>query len=70
MTKSRSCLAVTLTLLIAGIQPADAAEENTVQAILPWDAEGRVFQVDTGTMMFIGALHGVIYVQSSQGDIH
>lgn len=70
MTKNKSCLAATLTLLIAGILPAHAAEEDTVQAILPWDADGRVFQVDTGTMMFVGALHGVLYVQSSQGDIH
>ena len=50
--------------------PAEAAEQETVQAIIPWDAEGRVFQVDTGTMMFIGAFHGVMYVKSSVGDIH
>ena len=31
-----------------------AADKDTVQAIIPWDANGRVFQVDTRTMMFLG----------------
>ena len=45
-------------------------KQDTIQAIIPWEAEGRVFQVDTGTMMFLGAMHGIMYVQSSRGEIH
>lgn len=47
-----------------------AADKDTVQAIIPWDANGRVFQVDTRTMMFLGAFTGVMYIQSSQGEMH
>lgn len=62
-------LATTLFLIMA-IVSADAAEQDTVQVVIPWEAEGRVFQIDTETMMFIGAMHGVLYVQSSAGDIN
>jgi hypothetical protein len=47
-----------------------AAEQDTVQAIIPWEANGRVYQVDTGTMMFLGAFTGVMYIESSQGEMH
>lgn len=57
-------------LLLLHITSGLAAEQDTVQAVIPWEAEGRVFQVDTKTMMFLGALHGVIYVKSSRGDIN
>ena len=36
----------------------------------PWEAEGRVFQVDTKTMMFLGAVKGVMYIESSRGEMH
>jgi len=47
-----------------------AADKDTVQAIIPWDANGRVFQVDTSTMMFLGAFTGVMYIESSHGEMH
>jgi hypothetical protein len=45
-----------------------AADKGTVQAIIPWDANGRVFQVDTRTMMFLGAFTGVMYIVISGRD--
>ncbi len=71
MTVKRSYLmsaAVPLLLLI--FSPVHAAEQDTLQAIMPWEAEGRVFQVDTSTMMFLGAFTGVMYIESSQGEMH
>ena len=53
-----------------GIPPAQAAEQDTVQAIIPWEAEGRVFQIDTRTMMFLGAFTGIMYIESSRGELH
>jgi hypothetical protein len=41
-----------------------------VQAIIPWEAYGRVFQVDTSTMMFLGAFSGIMYIESSSGEMH
>jgi len=70
MTERKGYLAAATTLLLLNISAVQAAEQDTIQAIIPWDAEGRVFQVDTGTMMFVGAIHGIMYVQSSRGEIN
>ena len=70
MTDRKSYLAAATALLLLSISPVQAAEQDTIQAIIPWEAQGRLFQVDTGTMMFLGAFHGVMYVQSSRGEIH
>ena len=70
MTERYGYLATATTLLLLSFLPAQAAENDTIQAIIPWEADGRVFQVDTKTMLFLGAMHGVIYVQSSRGEIN
>ena len=70
MTVKRSYLMAAAVLLLVNFLPVHAAEQDTVQAIIPWEASGRVFQVDTSTMMFLGAFTGVMYVESSQGEIH
>lgn len=70
MTGMKGFLAAAMALLLLNFSLVHAAEQDTIQAIIPWDAEGRVFQVDTETMMFLGAMHGIMYVQSSRGEIH
>ena len=57
-------------LLLSMLLPVRAAENDTVQAIIPWEASGRVFQADTSTMLFLGAFTGVMYIESSQGEMH
>jgi hypothetical protein len=52
------------------MSPVNAAEQDTVQGIIPWEAAGRVFQVDTRTMLFLGAFTGVMYIESSRGEMH
>ena len=69
MTVLRIALPTAATLLLA-LSTAQAAEQDTVQAVIPWEAEGQVFQVDTGTMLFLGALEGIMYIESSRGDMH
>lgn len=50
--------------------PVSAAEQDTVQAVIPWEAQGRLFRVDTNEVMYLGAMTGILYVESSEGDIN
>jgi hypothetical protein len=70
MTVKRRYLISAAALLLLNFLAVHAAEQDTVQAIIPWEAEGRVFQTDTNTMMFLGAFTGVMYIESSQGEMH
>ena len=70
MTVKRIYLISAVALLLLNFLPVHAAEQDTVQAIIPWEADGRVFQVDTSTLMFLGAFKGVMYIESSQGEMH
>ncbi len=70
MSVKRSYLMSTMALLLISFTPIQAAEQDTVQAIIPWEAEGQVFQIDTKTMLFLGAFEGVMYIESSRGDMH
>ena len=47
-----------------------AAEQDTVQGYIPWEAEGQVYQIDTNTLLFLGSLEGILYVESSEGEMH
>ena len=57
-------------ILGLALQPAHAANEGTVQAAIPWEGEGRVFQIDTKRLQFLGALEGIMYVENSKGEMH
>lgn len=70
MSVKRNCVGSATALLLAGFTPAYAAEQGTVQAIIPWEAEGQVFQINVSTMLFLGAMEGVMYIESSEGELH
>lgn len=70
MRVKRSFLVSAVVLLLLNLSPVYSAEQDTLQAIIPWEAEGRVFRVDTSTIMFLGAAKGVMYVESSHGEMH
>ncbi len=70
MTVMRSYLMSAAALLLLNLSPVYAAEQDSVQAIIPWKAAGRIFQVDTSTTMFRGAFTGVMYIESSRGEMH
>jgi hypothetical protein len=46
------------------------AEQKSLQAIIPWDAEGQLFQVGTDTMLFLGSLEGIIYFETEEGELN
>ena len=43
--------------------PLRAAEQGPVQAAIPWEGNGRVFQIDSSRVQFLGALKGIMYVE-------
>ncbi len=70
MTLKRIFLVQVVAILLLALSPAHAARQDTVQVIIPWEAEGQVFQVDTHTMLFLGAMEGIMYIESSRGEMH
>ncbi|MDJ0778339.1 MAG: hypothetical protein QNJ85_10780 [Gammaproteobacteria bacterium] len=66
----RIFLAPLVLMLLSIGASAQAAETGTVQAAIPWDGEGRVYQVNPTTIVFMGALEGIIYVESATGDMN
>jgi hypothetical protein len=57
-------------ILLLAVSPLRAAEQGTVQAVIPWEGEGRVFQIDTHRVQFLGAITGVMYVENTQGEMN
>lgn len=70
MTLIRNYLAPLAALLLMAQSSVWAAEEGTVQAAIPWDAEGEVFNIGPTTMAFLGSLRGIIYIENSTGEMH
>ena len=70
MTVKHTLLASMLVTLMLAISPVRAATEDTVQAVIPWDAEGQLWQVGPKTILFLGAMEGILYVEKSSGEMH
>ena len=70
MTVKRRYLIPAVAIALLHMLPVQAAEQKTGEAIIPWEAKGRVFKVDTETIMFLGAFKGIMYIESSKGDLH
>ena len=70
MTIKQISLLPLVAIMLLVLSPVRAAEQGTVQAIIPWEGEGRVFQIDTRRLQFLGELEGVMYVENSKGEMH
>jgi hypothetical protein len=70
MTVKQISLFPLVAILLLVLSPSRAAEERTVQVIMPWEGQGRVFQIDTRRLQFLGALEGIMYVENSKGEMH
>ena len=64
------CAKATLALVLIGLGSIAQAESGTARAIIPWDGEGRVFQVGPKTIQFLGAFEGIIYVETATGALN
>ena len=69
MTVKQFFLLPMLAIVLLAMPPAYAAE-GTVEAIVPWEGQGRVFSVSSNTVMFLGSLTGVMYLENVDGDMH
>lgn len=70
MTVKQIFLLPLVAILLLVVAPARAAESGTVQAVIPWEGEGRIFQIDTKRLQFLGELEGVMYIENSKGELH
>ena len=59
-----------MAIMLLTLTPVKAAEQGTVQAIIPWEGAGQVFRVNTSTLVFLGSLTGIIYVESAKGEMN
>jgi hypothetical protein len=44
------------------------AASSTVSAIIPWQGQGQIFPIGTDKLRFLGAIEGIMYVETADGD--
>lgn len=54
--------------IAAAALPLHLEAADNGRAVLAWDAVGRVFQVGTQTVLFLGSMEGVIYVENTKSE--
>ena len=68
---TKPLILASLAMLCAfGAPVAQAAESGTVQVIIPWQGEGKVYRVAPTQMKFLGEIEGIMYIESSEGEMH
>ncbi len=70
MKIKRNTAVVLVAMALLGCSISLTAEPLSLRAMIPWDGEGRVFRIDTDTMMFLGAYEGIIYIETSEGELN
>ena len=59
-----------LTALVVCTYSATAvAEKSTISAVIPWQAQGQVFQTNAGKAQFLGSLEGIMYAENAEGEM-
>ncbi len=61
-------LALASTLIV--FSGAASADTRTISAIIPWQGQGQLFPVAVGKLQFLGALEGIMYVETADGDMN
>ena len=69
MNRLAKWLVIATCVSLLGFFNVAHAEQKSLKAMIPWDGEGRVFHIAPGTMLFLGAFQGVIYVETSEGKL-
>ena len=67
--QSRWPLAAFAYILLGISATAFAEDMKSLEAIIPWDGEGKVFKIGPDTMLFLGAFKGIIYVEKADGEL-
>lgn len=45
------------------------AASSTISAVIPWQAQGQIFPVGTDKLRFLGAIEGIMYVETAEGGM-
>ncbi len=56
-------------LIVMGLAMNVSAEKNSLEAFIPYNGEGQVFQVGPETMLFMGDFEGIMYVKTAEGEM-
>lgn len=62
-------LRVVVGLILLGLATGVSAEKKSLKATIPYEGEGRVFQVGPETILFMGDFEGIMYVETSEGEM-
>jgi hypothetical protein len=66
----RLALGFSLFIALGGASLAtQAGEQKDLAAVIAWSGEGRIFQIGPQSMEFLGALEGIMYIETSEGEI-
>ncbi len=63
----------TLLLVLVGLScsgPVWAEQTQSLKAVISWTGSGRVMQIGTDVAEFLGALKGIMYVETSEGQLN
>jgi hypothetical protein len=60
---------VAVVLAVGFVEPASAEEEATVKAFSAWQGRGEVFETGRTEATFIGALNGMMYIETENGPL-
>lgn len=63
-----SVLAVVMMLSVSAVLAE--TQTGSLRALIPWDGEGRVFQVSPNALLFLGAFEGIIYIEKNEGELN
>jgi hypothetical protein len=69
MSKLRHGLMTMTGLLLLAAGSSAFAEKKSLKAVMPWEGDGKVYQIGPETMLFLGAFEGIIYVETSEGKL-
>jgi hypothetical protein len=71
MTRStRNLLHVLAISFFGASMGAAVAETTTISAVIPWQGQGQVFQTGDNKAQFLGALEGIMYVETVEGRMN
>jgi hypothetical protein len=48
---------------------AVAGGTQSLKALIPWNGEGRVYNIGADTMLFLGSFKGVVYAEKAGGEL-
>ena len=64
---TRALLCITTITILSISSTAAVAETRTISAVIPWQAQGQVFQVGADRARFLGSLEGIMYIETAEG---